>query len=283
MKPEWLKIQRRTSEQYSRVKHMIEQHALNTICSSGKCPNQFECWNRGTATFMILGNICTRNCKFCATITGKPLPPDSNEPQRIAESVAKLNLRHAVITSVTRDDLPDQGAQQWCDCIKAIREINPKTTIEVLTPDFNGDKALIDKIVSAQPDIISHNLETVERLTPLTRSRATYRMSLRVLTMMSESGIPTKTGIMVGLGEFEDEVAQTLHDAYQAGCRIITIGQYLQPTKSNLPVAEYVHPSIFAHYHHIAREIGFEHAVCGPLVRSSYHAEETIAHNAKNQ
>lgn len=282
MKPDWLKIERHSSAEYSRVKRMIEQHALNTICTSGKCPNQFECWNRGTATFMILGDRCTRNCRFCATPTGKGFAPDPHEPEMLADAIERLKVKYAVITSVTRDDLPDQGAGHWSECIAAVRNRCHDTKIEILLPDFNGNENLLDTVIASRPDVISHNLETVERLTPLVRSRATYRQSLRVLRHMAQSGLLTKTGIMVGLGETEPEVAQTLQDAYQAGCRSITIGQYLQPSKNNLPVAEYVHPGVFAKYRKMACDTGFSHAVCGPLVRSSYHAEEFLIKPVNN-
>lgn len=277
MKPSWLKIERRSNEQYSRVKQTIEQHGLHTICSSGRCPNQFECWNCGTATFMILGEHCTRACRFCATLTGKNTPPDPDEPRKLAESIRLMGVRHAVVTSVTRDDLPDQGAGHWVRCIEAVRQLNPDTTIEVLIPDFNGNTALLDMIIGARPEVLGHNIETVERLTPIVRSRATYRQSLAVLAYLAKSGILTKTGLMVGLGETAQEVAQTLQDAYKAGCRSITIGQYLQPGKQQLPVAEYVHPDVFEQYRRLALETGFKYAVSGPLVRSSYHAEKQIS------
>ncbi len=276
MKPEWLKIKRRSSDEYSQVKRTIEQHGLNTICSSGRCPNQFECWSCGTATFMILGEYCTRSCRFCATKVGKGGFIDNDEPRKLAESIRLMGVRHAVITAVTRDDLIDQGASHWVECINKVKEINPTTTIEVLIPDFNGDTQLIDLIISTHPDVIGHNIETVERLTPLVRSRATYHQSLKVLSHIASSTILTKTGLMVGLGETPQEVAQTLQDCYQAGCRSVTIGQYLQPDKQHLQVAEYIHPDTFAMYREQAIAIGYKYAVSGPLVRSSYHAEKQI-------
>jgi lipoic acid synthetase len=240
------------------------------------CPNIGECWGNGTATFMILGDICTRACKFCATSTGKPLPPSIEEPNRVAQSVQLMKLKHCVITSVTRDDLPDQGAQHWHNTIVEVRKLNPNTKIEVLIPDFNGDTKLLDLVLESNPDIVAHNLETVERLTPSVRSRASYRKSLEVVAHIAKNGYLAKSGIMVGLGEEKQEVEQAMNDLLTAGCKAITIGQYLQPRGENLPVKNYVEPKIFEEYKTIALSIGFEFVESGPLVRSSYHAEEAV-------
>lgn len=275
-KPAWLKISRQNTEQFARMHELVEHHNLHTICSSGRCPNQSECWSRGTATFMILGDVCTRGCRFCNTKTGVPLPPDVDEPSKLAESIRIMQLKHAVITSVTRDDLPDGGAQHWGECVRRIREVNPETTIEVLIPDFEGRQADIATALAFRPDVVAHNLETVERLTPLVRAKATYRRSLEVLRYVASLGFRTKTGIMVGLGETSDEVAALMDDALEAGCSVITIGQYLQPSKQNVPVVEYVTPEQFAAYRDMALAKGFKFAESAPLVRSSYHAERHV-------
>ncbi|MDP3437156.1 MAG: lipoyl synthase [Bacteroidales bacterium] len=279
-KPEWLKIKLATDNGYSEVGRIIKEHSLNTICSSGKCPNQNECWSRGTATFMILGEICTRSCRFCATETGKPSSLDSNEPSKLAHSVKLLRLKHCVITSVTRDDLPDQGAKHWAEVIKECRLENPDTTIEVLIPDFCADEALLDMIIDAKPDIIAHNIETVQRLTPNVRSKADYYTSLKVLNYISKSGIITKSGFMVGLGESEKEVYETIDHLFANGCSVLTVGQYLRPTLNHIEVAEYVTPVQFGKYKEYALSVGFRHAECGPLVRSSYMAERAIIHKS---
>ncbi len=275
-KPAWLKISRQNTEQFARMHELVEHHNLHTICSSGRCPNQSECWSRGTATFMILGDVCTRGCRFCNTKTGVPLPPDVDEPSKLAESIRIMQLKHAVITSVTRDDLPDGGAQHWGECVRRIREVNPETTIEVLIPDFEGCQADIATALAFRPDVVAHNLETVERLTPLVRAKATYRRSLEVLRYVASLGFRTKTGIMVGLGETSDEVSALMDDALEAGCSVITIGQYLQPSKQNVPVVEYVTPEQFAAYRDMALAKGFKFAESAPLVRSSYHAERHV-------
>lgn len=275
-KPAWLKISRQNTEQFARMHELVEHHNLHTICSSGRCPNQSECWSRGTATFMILGDVCTRGCRFCNTKTGVPLPPDVDEPSKLAESIRIMQLKHAVITSVTRDDLPDGGAQHWGECVRRIREVNPETTIEVLIPDFEGRQADIATALAFRPDVVAHNLETVERLTPLVRAKATYRRSLEVLRYVASLGFRTKTGIMVGLGETSDEVSALMDDALEAGCSVITIGQYLQPSKQNVPVVEYVTPEQFAAYREMALAKGFKFAESAPLVRSSYHAERHV-------
>ena len=275
-KPEWLKIKLPKGTNYSNIKSIVARHQLHTICTSGKCPNMGECWAAGTATLMILGDICTRSCKFCATQTGKPLPVDVNEPINVAKSVQLMGLKHAVITSVDRDDLPDKGANHWKNTIEEIRKLNPETTMEVLIPDFDGEPDLIDLVIDAKPNIISHNLETVKRLTPLVRSRAKYELSLSVIRTIANSGIVSKSGIMVGIGETRIEVLETMDDLLEAGCRVLTIGQYLQPTKSHLPVEEYIHPDIFAEYREIGLKKGFRDVESAPLVRSSYHAEKHI-------
>lgn len=276
-KPEWLKNKLYSEAEYSNVNQIINKHGLNTICSSGRCPNQSECWSRGTATFMIGGDICTRACKFCNTKSGKPLALEWEEPTKVADSIRLMKLRHAVVTSVDRDDLPDYGAAHWAKTISEIKRINPNTTLEVLIPDFLGKEELIEQVVCEKPDIISHNLETVRRLTPLVRSRAQYDMSLAVLKYIASRGIVSKTGIMLGLGETEEEVLQLMDDALANNCSVITIGQYLQPSRKHIEVSEYVHPDKFEEYRLIALEKGFAHVESGPFVRSSYHAEKHVA------
>lgn len=272
-KPEWLKIDFRSENHYSNVGNTLKTHGLHTICSSGRCPNMSECWSRGTATFMILGDICTRACRFCNTKSGRPLPVVENEPQSLAESIQKLQLKHAVITSVDRDDLPDLGASHWARCIEEVRKVNPDTTIEVLVPDFQGKDELIDLVAAARPDVMAHNIETVERLSPDVRRVAEYRKSLHTLERIHANGLPTKSGLMLGLGETEEEILQTLDDLRAVGCEMVTIGQYLQPTSKHYEVKAYIHPDDFKRYEAIALEKGFKTAVCGPLVRSSYHAD----------
>ena len=278
-KPGWLKIKLANTPQYPRVRQLVETHKLHTICSSGKCPNIGQCWSMGTATFMILGDICTRSCKFCATATGKPLPVEETEAQKVAESVKLMQLKHCVITSVDRDDLTDKGAAHWAATIKAVRSANPQTTIEVLIPDFDAITGLIDLVVAAKPDIIGHNMETVERLTPLIRSRAGYRKSLRVLQHAAQCGMVTKSGLMVGLGETSEEVEQTMYDVRNAGVRLFTVGQYLQPTARHIPVTTYITPEQFEEYKKTGYETGFDHIESGPLVRSSYMAERSFLHS----
>lgn len=275
-KPEWLKISIAANDRYTETKQIVESHCLHTICSSGRCPNMGECWGRGTATFMIGGNICTRSCKFCNTQTGRPLPLDANEPLHVAQSVALMKLSHAVITSVDRDDLPDLGAAHWAQTIREIRRLNPETTIEVLIPDFQGRPELVAQVIEAQPDIISHNMETVRRITPLVRSVAKYDTSLGVLKQIAESGVAAKSGIMVGLGETTEEVEALMDDLRAAGCSILTIGQYLQPTHKHYPVAAYITPEQFARYKETGLAKGFAQVESAPLVRSSYHAEKHI-------
>jgi len=275
-KPDWLKIKLPKGDNYLKVKGILQEKGLHTICSSGKCPNMGECWNAGTATFMILGDICTRSCKFCATQTGRPLPVDEQEPEKIAQSVKHLNLKHVVITSVDRDDLPDGGASIWAATIRKVKELNPGTTIETLVPDFGGNPDHLKTVIDAAPDIISHNLETVKRLTPQVRSAAQYGRSLQVIRQIAASGIPAKSGIMAGLGETGDEVLETMDDLRKANCSIFTIGQYLQPTPDHLPVAEYIHPDQFEKYRVAGLAKGFKHVESKPLVRSSYHAEKHV-------
>lgn len=280
-KPEWLKISIGANERYTETKRIVESHCLHTICSSGRCPNMGECWGRGTATFMIGGNICTRSCKFCNTQTGRPLPLDPQEPTHVAESVRLMKLSHAVVTSVDRDDLPDLGAAHWAQTIREIHRLNPETTIEVLIPDFQGRKELVEQVIEARPDIISHNMETVRRISPLVRSAARYDTSLEVIRQIAASGITAKSGIMVGLGETPAEVEELMDDLRAAGCQIMTIGQYLQPSHRHYPVAEYVTPEQFKRYEETGLAKGFTQVESGPLVRSSYHAEKSLRYLKK--
>lgn len=278
-KPSWLKTKLPAGKKYMDVRGVVERNKLHTICTSGKCPNIAECWGNGTATFMILGEICTRSCKFCATRTGKPLPVDEEEPGRLAETIRKMKLKHCVITSVDRDDLEDGGAAIWAETIRAIKAKNPETTIEALIPDLDARPELVGTVVEAQPEIISHNLETIRRLTPVIRSRAKYDVSLETIRLIAESGkVRAKSGIMVGLGETPEEVYETMDDLLAAGCKVMTIGQYLQPTKNNWPVHEYITPGQFEEYRTKGLEKGFELVESAPLVRSSYHAEKHISH-----
>lgn len=280
-KPEWLKISIGANERYTETKRIVESHCLHTICSSGRCPNMGECWGRGTATFMIGGNICTRSCKFCNTPTGRPLPLDPQEPTHVAESVRLMKLSHAVVTSVDRDDLPDLSAAHWAQTIREIRRLNPDTTLEVLIPDFQGRRELVEQVIEARPDIISHNMETVRRLSPLVRSAARYDTSLDVIRQIAASGITAKSGIMVGLGETPAEVEEVMDDLRAAGCQIMTIGQYLQPSHRHYPVAEYVTPAQFKRYEETGLAKGFTQVESGPLVRSSYHAEKSLRYLKK--
>ncbi|NPA37284.1 MAG: lipoyl synthase [Chlorobi bacterium] len=276
-KPDWLKIKLPGTEEYKWMNKVVKDNGLHTICTSGKCPNAAECWAKGTATFMILGDICTRACKFCNVATGKPLPADKNEPVKIARSVKLMKVKHAVITSVDRDDLDDGGAGIWVETIRKVKELNPGTTMEVLIPDFNGNEELIQMIIDAQPEVISHNLETVRRLTPQIRTKAKYDVSLGVLKYIASKGAVAKSGIMLGLGEQEDEVLQVMDDLLEAGVTIFTLGQYLQPTPKHIPVSEYVHPDKFAEYKQIGLEKGFKYVESAPLVRSSYNAEAHVS------
>lgn len=275
-KPDWLKVSIGTNARYTETKRIVDCHKLHTICSSGRCPNLGECWGRGTATFMIGGAVCTRSCKFCNTQTGKPLPLDPQEPMRVAESIRLMKLNHAVITSVDRDDLPDLGASHWAETIRTIKQINPDTTLEALIPDFQGRKELVELVTETRPDILSHNMETVRRITPFVRSVARYETSLAVIRQIAESGITAKSGIMVGLGETPQEVEETMDDLLANGCKILTIGQYLQPSHRHYPVHEYVTPEQFQLYKEIGESKGFATVESGPLVRSSYHAEKHL-------
>jgi len=273
-KPDWLRKKFPKAGEYAYLKGYLSKYNLHTICESGLCPNIGECWDNRTATFMILGNICTRSCGFCAVATGKPMPVDTGEPVRIAEVIREMKLKHCVITSVDRDDLADGGAEIWAQTVKTIKMLNPEITIETLIPDFKGNRISINKVIETRPEIISHNLETVERLTKQVRGQAKYERSLEVLKFISSSGIAIKSGIMLGLGETEEEIYQTMDDLLVAGCSILTLGQYLQPTKAHLPVIRYVPPLKFEQLKNIALQKGFLFAESGPLVRSSYHAEK---------
>jgi lipoyl synthase len=274
--PVWMKMKMPRGERYSYLKNLVNREGLHTICSSGNCPNIGECWNRGTATFMILGNICTRNCRFCGVPSGKPLSPDDSEPMKVARAIRWMGLHHVVITSVDRDDLPDYGAGIWNRTIREIKNMNPEIRVEVLIPDFRGKVELVQQVLDAGPDVVSHNLETVERLTPLIRSAARYSTSLEVIRYIASSGHIAKSGIMLGLGETDGEVLQTMDDLLQAGCKVLTIGQYLAPTKDHMPVREYFPPE---HFDRLKREgliKGFRFVESSPLVRSSYRAEEHV-------
>ncbi len=275
-KPDWLKISLRSTTDTADVEHIVGGRCLHTICTSGMCPNKAECWSRRTATFMILGDICTRNCRFCATTTGRPLPPDEQEPDKVAESVKLMGLRHVVVTSVTRDDLEDHGAAIWARTVEAIRRENPDATIELLISDMDARPELIDTVLASRPDIVGHNIETVERLTPEVRSRAKYRTSLATLKHIADSGAVAKSGLMVGLGESEEEVLATLADLRSVGVSIVTLGQYLQPTKEHYPVRAYITPQKFEEYRLKALEMGFSYCASAPLVRSSYLADAAL-------
>lgn len=275
-KPDWLKIQLPNTSDYQWMNKTIRDHKLHTICTSGKCPNAAECWSSGTATFMILGDICTRACKFCNVKTGKPEAVDFKEPLRIARSIKIMQLRHAVITSVDRDDLPDGGAGVWVETILKVKELNPGITMEVLIPDFQGTTSLVQQVIDAQPEVISHNVETVRRLTPQIRSRAKYDVSLDVLRYIAQAGVVAKSGLMLGLGEQPEEVLETMDDLAAVGVSVLTIGQYLQPSNQHLPVQEYVTPEQFKFYEEEGLKRGFKYVESGPLVRSSYHAEKHI-------
>jgi lipoyl synthase len=275
-KPKWLRVKLPTGENYKKVRSLVDEHKLHTICESGNCPNMGECWGEGTATFMILGNICTRSCGFCAVATGKPEIADPFEPLRVAKSILLMQVKHAVITSVDRDDLSDGGATIWAETIKAVRRISPGTTMETLIPDFMGKWENLQIVVDAAPDIISHNLETVRRLTKQVRIQAKYDRSLELLRRLKQAGMKTKSGVMLGLGETEDEIYETIEDLSGVGVDVLTLGQYLQPTPKHLPVVDFVTPEKFAAYREFALTKGFRFVESGPLVRSSYHAEKHI-------
>jgi lipoyl synthase len=272
-RPEWLKARVPGGESFSRLKGIVSDHKLHTVCEEARCPNMGECWNHGTATFMILGDVCTRSCGFCAVKTGRPEGIDADEPQRVAEAVKLLNVRHAVITSVDRDELYDGGAQIFAETIQRIRDLSPGTRVEVLIPDFKGDEFALDIVLNALPDILNHNIETVPRLYPDVRPQAKYARSLELLERARKKGFITKTGMMLGLGEKPEEIIPVMEDLRAIDCTIFTLGQYLQPTKNHLPVDRYVHPDEFRMYKERGLAMGFRHVESGPLVRSSYHAE----------
>ncbi len=275
-KPDWLRVKLPIGESYKHVRNLVDTHKLHTICESGNCPNMGECWGAGTATFMILGNTCTRSCGFCAVATGRPEPLDWDEPQRVAEAIHLMKVKHAVITSVDRDELKDGGSIIWQNTIRAVKSLNPETTLETLIPDFKGKKEDIERIIEAAPEVISHNIETVERLTRQVRIQAKYWRSMEVIRILKEGGRRTKSGIMLGLGEKKEEVIQTIQDLKDNGCDVITIGQYLQPTQRHLPVQRFVHPDEFSEYRDIGYTIGLDYVESGPLVRSSYHSERHV-------
>ena len=275
-KPKWLKVKLPTGEAYKNVRGITKSHNLHTICESGNCPNMGECWGAGTATFMILGNICTRSCGFCNVMTGRPLAVDVLEPKKVAQSIKLMKVKHAVITSVDRDDLADGGASIWVETINEIRKANPLTTMETLIPDFKGRLKDIQPIIDAAPEVVSHNMETVRRLTKKVRIQAKYDRSLDTLRYLNEGGIKTKSGVMLGLGETEEEIVETMHDLRAVGVSILTLGQYLQPSKKHLPVVEFITPKQFDKYKEIGLSLGFHHVESSPLVRSSYHAEKHI-------
>lgn len=275
-KPKWMKSPLPKGKKYIGLKDIVKKNNLHTICTSGNCPNMGECWNKGTATFMILGDICTRRCGFCNTKTGKPHAADYGEPKRVAESVKKMGIKHAVITSVDRDDLDDAGSEIWAMTVKKVKEINPGVTMETLIPDFDGKEELIQKVIDAGPEVISHNIETVRRLTPEVRTKAKFDTSLKVLEYIASKGVRSKSGIMLGLGETEEEVLDAMRDLRKVNCEVLTIGQYLQPTDKHLPIMEFITPEKFKEYEEIGLEMGFKYVESGPLVRSSYHAEKHV-------
>jgi lipoic acid synthetase len=275
-KPNWLRVKLPIGESYKHVRGLVDNHKLHTICESGNCPNMGECWGEGTATFMILGNVCTRSCAFCAVATGRPDPVDWDEPQRVAEAIHLMRVKHAVITSVDRDELKDGGSIIWYNTIKAVKALNPNTTLETLIPDFRGFKDQIQRIIDAAPEVVSHNMETVEQNTRKVRIQAKYRRSLDVLRILKDGGMRTKTGIMLGIGETKEEIVETMEHLREVNVDVLTLGQYLQPTKKHLPVLRYVHPDEFAELREIGYELGFDYVESGPLVRSSYHSEKHV-------
>jgi lipoyl synthase len=275
-KPDWLRVKLPIGESYKNVRSLVDTHKLHTICESGNCPNMGECWGEGTATFMILGNICTRSCGFCAVATGRPEPVDWDEPQRVAEAIHLMKVKHAVITSVDRDELKDGGSIIWYNTIRAVKSLNTSTTLETLIPDFKGKAEDIQRVIDAAPEVVSHNIETVERLTRQVRIQAKYRRSMEVLKILKDGGMRTKSGIMLGLGEAREEVMQTMRDLRNSGVDVITLGQYLQPTKRHLEVMRFVHPDEFAEYREAGYEMGFDYVESGPLVRSSYHSDRHV-------
>ena len=275
-KPNWLRVKLPIGESYKHVRGLVDNHKLHTICESGNCPNMGECWGEGTATFMILGNVCTRSCAFCAVATGRPDPVDWDEPQRVAEAIHLMKVKHAVITSVDRDELKDGGSIIWYNTIKAVKTLNPTTTLETLIPDFRGFEDQIQRIIDAAPEVVSHNMETVELNTRKVRIQAKYRRSLDVLRILKEGGMRTKSGLMLGIGETKEEIIETMEHLREVKLDVLTLGQYLQPTKKHLPVLRYVHPDEFAELREIGYELGFDDVESGPLVRSSYHSEKHV-------
>lgn len=276
-KPKWLRVKLPTGKKYTELRGLVDKYSLHTICTSGSCPNMGECWSEGTATFMILGNICTRSCGFCGVKTGRPETIDWDEPEKVARSIKLMKIKHAVVTSVDRDDLKDMGSIIWAETVKAIRRMNPETTLETLIPDFQGNERNIDRIIAVNPEVVSHNMETVKRLTREVRIQAKYERSLGVLQYLKEKGINrTKSGIMLGLGEMEEEVIQTMKDLKNADVDIVTIGQYLQPSKRHLPVKEFITPEQFRKYEEIGLDLGFRHVESSALVRSSYKAQKHL-------
>ena len=275
-RPEWLKIRLPNSPEYGRIKNLVDDHQLNTVCKEARCPNLGECWSRGTATFMILGDVCTRSCGFCAVKTGRPNLLDLDEPRRVADAVEKMQVRHAVITSVNRDELVDGGASIFAETIRLIRQQVPECQVEVLIPDFQGDEKALNIVIAARPDVLNHNVETVPRLYRRVRPQGKYQQSLILLQRSKKAGMLTKSGFMVGLGEESEEVYDLLRDLHEYGVDIVTIGQYLQPTPAHLPVARFVRPEEFAQFKEFGMQLGFRHVESGPLVRSSYHAEEHV-------
>jgi lipoic acid synthetase len=275
-KPDWLRVRLPVGKEYAQVRSLVDNHKLHTICESGNCPNMGECWGAGTATFMILGNICTRSCSFCAVATGRPLAVDTDEPNRVANSVKLMQVKHCVITSVDRDDLKDGGSIIWAETINAIRRESPVTTLETLLPDFRGVWENLEYVLETRPEVVSHNLETVRRLTREVRIQAKYDRSLECLQHIAKAGLRTKSGIMLGLGETEEDVIESMNDLLDAGVQILTLGQYLQPTRSHHPVIDWIHPDQFARYKEIGLDMGFRYVESGPLVRSSYHAEKHL-------
>lgn len=275
-KPDWLRVRLPTGEKYKEVSHIVQENGLHTICQSGNCPNIGECWGKGTATYMILGNVCTRSCGFCAVATGRPGAVDFGEPRRVADAIFKMGVKHAVLTSVDRDDLKDGGSIIWANTVRAIRHLCPQTTLETLIPDFKGQEENIQRVIDAEPTMISHNLETVERLTRKVRIQAKYHRSLGVIKYLNSKGVRTKSGIMLGLGEEKEEVLQAMRDLRDNGCDVVTLGQYLQPTPKHLPVIRFVPPQEFAFYKEEGYKMGFDYVESGPLVRSSYHSENQV-------
>ncbi|MDT0688888.1 lipoyl synthase [Salegentibacter sp. F188] len=276
-KPKWLRVKLPTGKKYTELRNLVDKYDLHTICTSGSCPNMGECWSEGTATFMILGNVCTRSCGFCGVKTGRPDTVEWDEPEKVARSIKLMKIKHAVVTSVDRDDLKDMGSIIWAETVKAIRRMNPDTTLETLIPDFQGNERNLDRIIEVMPEVVSHNMETVKRLTREVRIQAKYERSLKVLKYLKDQGINrTKSGIMLGLGEQEEEVVQTLHDLRSAGVDVVTIGQYLQPSKKHLPVKQFITPDQFKKYEAIGLDLGFRHVESSALVRSSYKAQKHI-------